>query len=411
MVKSPLLIGSDVRSIANDSLALLKNKELIAINQDKLGVQATLTAVYDGPSGVNMLDNAHYPTLTPQQQKELVAARHLAFDSNSSAMTTCDYGVVPTSQRWRFVAGSKGATIIQSEDKRTCLSSKGPGLIACDACSDDCLWDTDSGYSGENGNRGRANETTAQIKSKVDGKCLKFSAASRGGKGLYMETCNTDPVMCITKRCFYSANLGDEEWYLADNGQFIASFVRGDGHQIPPVRLNNVTVQNSLAFQGPFAGLGGGRRLAVAIYAAPRTWELRRCARTPPGMDGSFCRSTRLRLVALPMCIARALLKIQRTASPISAHYLTSHQSQTTQSGIHGPKARPRRCHHLLHRLLPRIGTTRWMCRSAWPPNHRRRLPRSPPNLRQCLSMETVTSQPCSSLLGHSATEILLLGW
>jgi hypothetical protein len=27
MVKSPLLIGSDVRSIANDSLALLKNKE------------------------------------------------------------------------------------------------------------------------------------------------------------------------------------------------------------------------------------------------------------------------------------------------------------------------------------------------------------------------------------------------
>ena len=30
MVKSPLLIGSDVRSIASDSLALLKNKELIA---------------------------------------------------------------------------------------------------------------------------------------------------------------------------------------------------------------------------------------------------------------------------------------------------------------------------------------------------------------------------------------------
>jgi hypothetical protein len=33
MVKSPLLIGSDVRSIAPDSLELLKNKELIAINQ------------------------------------------------------------------------------------------------------------------------------------------------------------------------------------------------------------------------------------------------------------------------------------------------------------------------------------------------------------------------------------------
>ena len=42
MVKSPLLIGSDVRSIAADSLALLKNKELIAVNQDPLGIQAAL---------------------------------------------------------------------------------------------------------------------------------------------------------------------------------------------------------------------------------------------------------------------------------------------------------------------------------------------------------------------------------
>jgi hypothetical protein len=73
-----------------------------------------------------------------------------------------------------------------------------------------------------------------QIKSKVGGKCLKYSAASRGGKGLYMETCHTDPVDCVTKRCFYSESLGDEEWYLADSGQLIASFVRGNGHQIPP---------------------------------------------------------------------------------------------------------------------------------------------------------------------------------
>ena len=43
--KSPLLIGSDVRSIAQDSLDLLKNKELIAINQDSLGIQAALKAV------------------------------------------------------------------------------------------------------------------------------------------------------------------------------------------------------------------------------------------------------------------------------------------------------------------------------------------------------------------------------
>ena len=38
MVKSPLLIGSDVRSIAVDSLALSKNIELIAFNQVRCAV-------------------------------------------------------------------------------------------------------------------------------------------------------------------------------------------------------------------------------------------------------------------------------------------------------------------------------------------------------------------------------------
>ena len=46
MVKSPLLIGSDVRSIANDSLALLKNAELIAVNR------ATTNQKKNGPSGL-----------------------------------------------------------------------------------------------------------------------------------------------------------------------------------------------------------------------------------------------------------------------------------------------------------------------------------------------------------------------
>lgn len=34
MMKSPLLIGADLRSIPPESLAILKNKELIAVNQD-----------------------------------------------------------------------------------------------------------------------------------------------------------------------------------------------------------------------------------------------------------------------------------------------------------------------------------------------------------------------------------------
>lgn len=39
LMKSPLLIGCDVTALTNDTLRILTNKELIAVNQDALGVQ------------------------------------------------------------------------------------------------------------------------------------------------------------------------------------------------------------------------------------------------------------------------------------------------------------------------------------------------------------------------------------
>ncbi|KAK6173345.1 hypothetical protein SNE40_016814 [Patella caerulea] len=42
MFASPLLLGADLRSIKNESKALLQNKNILAINQDPLGRQATL---------------------------------------------------------------------------------------------------------------------------------------------------------------------------------------------------------------------------------------------------------------------------------------------------------------------------------------------------------------------------------
>ncbi|KAH6809340.1 alpha-galactosidase 2 [Perilla frutescens var. frutescens] len=39
LIKAPLMIGCDVRSMNNVTLALLSNKEVIAVNQDKLGLQ------------------------------------------------------------------------------------------------------------------------------------------------------------------------------------------------------------------------------------------------------------------------------------------------------------------------------------------------------------------------------------
>ena len=42
LLKSPLLIGADLRSIDPDSLAILKAREVIAINQDPLAVAGDL---------------------------------------------------------------------------------------------------------------------------------------------------------------------------------------------------------------------------------------------------------------------------------------------------------------------------------------------------------------------------------
>lgn len=39
LAKAPLLIGCDIRAIDNVTLGLLGNKEVIAVNQDKLGIQ------------------------------------------------------------------------------------------------------------------------------------------------------------------------------------------------------------------------------------------------------------------------------------------------------------------------------------------------------------------------------------
>ena len=42
LLKSPLLVGADLRSLDPDSLAILKAKEVLAVSQDPLGAPADL---------------------------------------------------------------------------------------------------------------------------------------------------------------------------------------------------------------------------------------------------------------------------------------------------------------------------------------------------------------------------------
>ena len=64
LMKAPLLIGSDVRSMSDDTFRILTNSEVIAVNQDPLGVQGNKSRV-DGDKEVwqGPLAHASYAVL------------------------------------------------------------------------------------------------------------------------------------------------------------------------------------------------------------------------------------------------------------------------------------------------------------------------------------------------------------
>ncbi|MFC4477103.1 glycoside hydrolase family 27 protein [Flavobacterium chungangensis] len=48
MLSSPLFTGNDYRKMSKETLAILTNKELLSVNQDKLGIQGFKSAILDG---------------------------------------------------------------------------------------------------------------------------------------------------------------------------------------------------------------------------------------------------------------------------------------------------------------------------------------------------------------------------
>ena len=65
--KAPLLIGCDVSKMSNDTLNILTNKEVIAVSQDKLGVQGKKVAfrTSQSPNATAYMIIANYSASTP----------------------------------------------------------------------------------------------------------------------------------------------------------------------------------------------------------------------------------------------------------------------------------------------------------------------------------------------------------
>jgi alpha-galactosidase len=90
MLSSPLFTGNDYRKMTKETLALLTNKELIAINQDKLGIQGFKYLAEDGLEvWVKPLSDANW-AVTFLNRSEV--AKKVNFDWKKNTIKDTDFG-------------------------------------------------------------------------------------------------------------------------------------------------------------------------------------------------------------------------------------------------------------------------------------------------------------------------------
>lgn len=221
LIKSPLLLGCDLSRISNDTLALIKNAELIAVNQDVLVVPAQRVAAYDLDSSGKFVGRQ---SRTWQQDNKT----YVPPQSEFAGITPCQYGsAITVAQQWVIANGSR---LLRGTE---CLGRKS-GLVALAPCTfTSSTEEWDLGTSSHH-----VALTLTQIKAPDSGRCLAFN-----GQQLVLQACHSEPTDCNLKRCANSV-LVTELWYLSSmTGQLISSFTNTS---VPPIlhdQLSEVLVQ------------------------------------------------------------------------------------------------------------------------------------------------------------------------
>ena len=90
--KSPLIIGCDLNNVSPGSLAILKNKQLIAVNQDPLGIQATCI--------LNCAQDIH---VIGAQQKGYFASMVINWNDDVQQALTLDFALMGAAQNFNQV--------------------------------------------------------------------------------------------------------------------------------------------------------------------------------------------------------------------------------------------------------------------------------------------------------------------
>jgi hypothetical protein len=172
------LTGANVSALTSDSLSILKNAALIAVNQDALGVQGTLRATVDiSTDGLVSKDpatqHASATSKSPPRHNRTVAASSSTLSSSSASasasastssssptppppppplaaptspwMTHCSFGSATDTQAWAI--GTTGMHLVQASSQK-CLtrSSSGGGgggavvVMPCDDTNKNQEW-------------------------------------------------------------------------------------------------------------------------------------------------------------------------------------------------------------------------------------------------------------------------------
>jgi hypothetical protein len=306
LLKSPLLIGSDVRALPAASLSILKTAGLVGVNQDALGVQGTLRAASAAApaapaasaatSGTadHAAPRAPPPSSTPPPSRGALlpprataAAAAAAAAAADDMMTYCstDGSATTPGQQWRFEgfdnqeqrrlvqAGTnlclaRTAAAAAASKEHSGAAATAPltrvGTKVCDEKDAAQMW-----------HFGRVNETLSQVRDGANASsCLTYN-----GLSLHMEGCRADAANCSMTRCRFSTEVW-QLWYLNSLAQLSSSYTNFPGGA-PPL---------SSAGAGAGGGAGGSGGDGDYLDVVPRClatqpWPAPQPPPPPPAVD------------------------------------------------------------------------------------------------------------------------------
>ena len=228
VMKSPLIVGTDVRALLPASLAILRNERLIAVNQDDLAVQGTLRAAFDS-------DGTRAPAIAPTPVACVTDPAPCA--QASPWVTHCSFGSpAMASQRWEIRSSGINQLLAQA-GTNLCLArspaadDSSASIVPCDLSSTEQAWDF-----------GAANVSVAQVRDAANASsCLAFNSSS-----LHMEACRKEagdkttpnPTGCRDGNCRFSGIIY-QLWFLNSLGQFssaITNIQNGPNQLLPMIR-------------------------------------------------------------------------------------------------------------------------------------------------------------------------------